>query len=147
MKANEAGQPISLTLRIDWSEMDEFSHVNNVMFFKYIQSARVNYWQETGIYEQFKRDNIGPMVLSVNCRFIKPLYFPGRVHIHTHTEHIGNTSFSFVHQLYNEQQMLVAEATDVMVMYDFNREQKISFPAELRRIISQREGKPFDQER
>lgn len=33
----------SLELRIDWSEMDLFGHVNNVAFFKYVQASRVNY--------------------------------------------------------------------------------------------------------
>jgi len=36
--------PSKLPIRIDWSEMDLFGHVNNVMYFKYIQASRVNYW-------------------------------------------------------------------------------------------------------
>lgn len=38
-----------LQLRIDWSELDYFQHVNNVAFFKYIQASRVNYWDIIGL--------------------------------------------------------------------------------------------------
>ncbi|MFA6260147.1 MAG: acyl-CoA thioesterase [Bacteroidia bacterium] len=127
--------PLSLTLRIDWSEMDEFSHINNLMFMKYIQSARVNYWQQIGLYQYFKEHRIGPMQILVNCRLIQPLFFPGEVTIKTRTVYIKNTSFSFEHALFNEQQELVAEGTDVMVMYDFNRNEKVTFPAGFREAI------------
>ena len=32
-----------LDLRIDWSEIDSFGHINNIAIMKYIQAARVNY--------------------------------------------------------------------------------------------------------
>ena len=143
MNSGNTKSPIELKLRIDWSEMDEFSHVNNVMFFKYIQSARVNYWEQTGIYKKFKEEGIGPMVLSVNCRFIKPLYYPGEISIHTKTVFIQNTSFSFEHKIYNHLNECVAEATDILVMYDFNSNQKHVFPVHLRQAIEQIEGKSF----
>lgn len=133
--------PASLTLRIDWSEMDEFSHINNLMFMKYIQSARVNYWQLTGIYDLFKSTRIGPMLLSSGCKINKPLFFPGEVTIKTRTVYIRKTSFSFEHRLYNQNGECVAEGTDVMVMYDFNQHEKHPVPAQIRDSIAQLEGR------
>ena len=143
MNQNQITSPLELKLRIDWSEMDEFSHVNNVMFFKYIQSARVNYWEKTGIYRKFKEEGIGPMVLSVNCRFIKPLYYPGELTIQTKTVFMQNTSFSFEHKIFNHHHELVAEATDILVMFDFNTNQKHPFPNEIRLMIEEIEGIRF----
>ena len=40
---------LSLKLRIDWSEMDTYQHVNNVNFMKYMQSARVQFWEVSGL--------------------------------------------------------------------------------------------------
>ena len=45
MHPNAQDWPVRLHLRIDWSEMDVFGHVNNVMFMKYVQAARVHYWE------------------------------------------------------------------------------------------------------
>ncbi|GIV28450.1 MAG: hypothetical protein KatS3mg027_2264 [Bacteroidia bacterium] len=54
---------IALKLRIDWSELDYFGHVNNVSFFKYIQAGRVNYWEKIGLIEYYKQHKIGPHVV------------------------------------------------------------------------------------
>ena len=40
---------ITLEIKLDWSEMDLFGHINNVAYFKYAQSARVNYLESVGI--------------------------------------------------------------------------------------------------
>ncbi len=135
--------PVALTLRIDWSEMDEFRHVNNVMFMKYIQSARVNYWQKAGIYDLFTSDKKGPMVLSLTCRFLKPLYFPGTVTIKTSTASMHQTSFHLVHQLFNEANECVAEATDILVMYDFTTNHKLIIPEGIRSNIEKLENRTF----
>ena len=61
--------PVKLELRIDWSELDYFGHVNNVSFFKYIQAARVNYWDQIGLTKSHLETHIGPMLASCKCDF------------------------------------------------------------------------------
>ena len=135
--------PVSLEIRIDWSELDLFGHVNNVMFMKYVQAARVNYWERTGIYREFLETKKGPMLASVNCDFRRPLFFPGSVRILTRMEFIKNTSFGFHHRLFDDKSEMAAEAHDIMVSFDFNKNEKIPFPQELRKAIEDIEGKSF----
>lgn len=129
--------PVKLKIRIDWSELDYFGHVNNVAFFKYIQSARVNYWDQIGLRESHIKTNIGPMLASSKCDFKKPLLFPGEITIQTKTAFIKNTSFCFIHQIIDAQNEIAAEAQDIMVMFDFNKNEKTVFPEELRRKIGE----------
>jgi acyl-CoA thioester hydrolase len=135
--------PVKHVLRIDWSELDYFKHVNNVSFFKYIQSARVNYWDRVGLTASHLATNIGPMLASVHCEFKKPLFYPGEVVILTRTEFIKNSSFGFHHLLLDTAGDLCAEAQDVMVMYDFNLNQKTPFPQQFRDAIALLENKTF----
>src|SRR6201996_6989661 len=95
--------PVKLRLRIDWSEMDLFGHVNNVSYFKYIQASRVNYWEAIGLVHVFDEQKIGPILLSTSCQFIKPLHYPGHVDINARIEFIKNTSFGIHHQLLNDK--------------------------------------------
>lgn len=124
--------PVKHVLRIDWSELDYFGHVNNVSFFKYIQSARVNYWDQVGLRAAHLQTNIGPMLASVTCDFKTPLFFPGQVTLYTRTEFIRNTSFGFHHLLVNDDGEIAAEAHDVMVMFNFNTNEKTAFPEDFR---------------
>jgi acyl-CoA thioester hydrolase len=135
--------PVIFKLRIDWSELDLFGHVNNVMFVKYVQAGRVNYWEQIGLYQEFLKTKKGPMLVSVKCDFRKPLLFPGHVTINTRMEFIGNTSFGFHHLLLDDNGDEVAEAHDVMVSFDFNRNQKMPFPAELRKAVEKLENRTF----
>lgn len=124
-----------LKLRIDWSELDMFGHVNNVSYFKYIQSSRVNYWAQAGIEVTKKPEPIGIMLASCTCKFIKPLFLPGNVTIKVTVDFIKTTSFGFHHQLLNDNNEVVAEAHDVMVMFDFDKNEKTPIPDEMRKML------------
>lgn len=131
---------LKLTLRIDWSEMDLFAHVNNLAFMKYVQAARVNYWEHIGLTQMHAQKKQGPMLASTSCTFLKPLFYPGQVAIQTKLAFVKTTSFGLHHQLLNEKNEIVAEAADVVVMYDFTRESKMEIPGEIRKAIEGIEG-------
>lgn len=125
-----------LKLRIDWSELDYFGHVNNVSFYKYIQSGRVALWDTIGLREYHLQSGIGPMLASCRCDFKQPLFFPGEIEIHTSVLYMRNSSFSFRHQILNASQALVADAEDVMVMFDFNKNEKVVISEYWRNCLS-----------
>lgn len=122
-----------LTLRIDWSELDVFGHVNNVMFMKYVQAARLQYVEEIGLMELYRSAHTGFMVAETTCQFKKPLHFPGMVNLHTKQRSIGNTSFVLEHHITNERNETVAIATDALVVYDFTKHEKCLIPEAIRK--------------
>jgi acyl-CoA thioester hydrolase len=130
----EINYPVELILRIDWSEMDLFGHVNNVSFFKYIQASRVNYWEKIGLTRMHEELKQGPMLASSACRFKKPLHYPGTISVQARIAYIRNTSFCIQHRIIDEQGDVAAEAEDIIVMFDYNTNDKIPFPAELRAV-------------
>jgi acyl-CoA thioester hydrolase len=134
---------VVLTLRIDWSEMDMYGHVNNVSYFKYVQAARVNYWEQVGITEHHAASNIGAMLAGSKCTFKRPLFYPGTVRIESRVEFIKNTSFGIVHRLLDSDGNIAAEAEDVIVMFDFTKNEKSPFPPFIKQRIEELEGKSF----
>lgn len=135
--------PIKLPLRLDWSEMDLFGHINNVSYFKYIQAARVNYWETALLTRIFDEKKLGPILLSTGCQFIKPLHYPGNIVVESRIEFIRNTSFGIHHRILNDNSEISAEAHDVIVMYDFNSNEKIPVPLDFRQAVEKIEGKSF----
>lgn len=121
-----------LTLRIDWSELDVFGHVNNVMFMKYVQAARLHYVEQISLMELYRKENIGFMVAETNCRFKKPLHFPGHVHLITKQTSTANTSFVLEHHIMDDDKETVAIATDALVVYDFAKHVKCLIPPAIR---------------
>lgn len=117
--------------------------MNNVAFLKYVQAARVHYWEQVGIYEHFLETLVGPMLASTECQFKKPLFYPGSIEINTRMEYIKNSSFSLTHSILNQDGETAAEATDVMVMYDFKKNEKALFPDLFRKKVSELESREF----
>jgi len=129
-----------LNIRIDWSEMDLFGHVNNVAFMKYVQAARVNYWEQIGLTKMHAEKKQGPMLASTACTFLKPLHYPGNITLQTRLEFIKTTSFGLHHQILNEKKEVVAEAHDVVVMFDFNLNLKMEIPGMIITSIEKQEA-------
>lgn len=117
---------LSLKIRIDWSDLDMYEHVNNVSYIRYLQSGRVNFWEASGIHKFYRNFKQGTMLVSTKCDFKKSLYYPGDAIIKTGLDFIGNTSFGLKHVILNEQNELCAEGKDIVVCFDF--ENKTTFP-------------------
>ncbi len=115
--------------------MDMFRHVNNIAYFKYIQAARVNYWESVGIMKTFLETGTGPILASCHCDFRHALEYPGKVIINTTVTKIGETSFQFSHTIISESNVIAATATDVMVMYDFTKNKKSPISSDLRALL------------
>ena len=124
-----------LILRIDWSDLDLFGHVNNVAFYRYMQAARVQFWQQIGLYEKYESEGIAPLLVSATIDFKKPLHFPGKAIIDHRPVFVRNTSFGLEYSIMDEEGITAAKGHDAMVLYDFRNACKLEFPAALRKSI------------
>jgi acyl-CoA thioester hydrolase len=122
---------VKLELRLDWSEMDLFGHINNVSYFKYLQSARVQFWEISGLAAAYRKEHKGPILASVQCDFMSPLHYPGNIVIHSRLASIGQSSFKLTHEIISSAGILCATGQDVLVMYDHIQQIKIPVPQEL----------------
>jgi acyl-CoA thioester hydrolase len=129
-----------IDLRVDWADLDLFGHVNNVIFFRYIQAARVNYCEQIGLTSLNDPDKLSFMVASTQCQFKKPLFYPDRIAVLTKVDWMKNTSLQLSYQLVNTSSELVAEAADVLVVFDHHQKTKVPISDELRAKIEKIEG-------
>ena len=124
-------------LKIDWSEMDLFGHVNNVAYFKYMQAARVNYCESVGINTFDVNIKQSFAVANSTCDFKQPLYYPETISVTTTIEWIKNSSFKLIHAIYNSKNNLVATASDVIVLFDYATHLKINISERIKTKMQQ----------
>lgn len=132
-----------LVLRIDWADLDLFGHVNNVAFFKYVQASRVHYCEKIGLTSLNESGKNSFMVASSQCQFKKPLLFPGQVKVQMCVDWIKNTSLQLNYRLMNDTGDVVAEASDIIVVYDHHHKLKVTVDQQLRALIAEIEKKEF----
>ncbi len=134
-----------LQLRIDWSELNLYGHVSNLEFFKYIQASRIHYLEDIGLGDSsFKETGTGTILASTTCQFKQQLYYPGEVRILSKIDFMRNTSFGITHVILNEANEIAGFGQDIIVLFDYNTNIKLSIPADIRNRIQKKEGKIFD---
>lgn len=128
---------LAVELRIDWSDLDMYQHVNNISFMRYMQSGRVNFWEASGVYNMYEDTNKGTMLVSTHCDFKNSLYYPGKALVKTKLDFIKNSSFGLKHLILNENNEVCAEGKDVVVCFDFKKKETFNIPKELRKRLAE----------
>jgi acyl-CoA thioester hydrolase len=133
------GFPIIIDVPVAWGEMDAFRHVNNIVFFRYFESARMAYLAAIGFTGEA---GVGPILASTRCRFRRPLEHPDSVRVGARTTEVATDRFTMEYVVVSRAQGAVAaEGAGVVVAYDYATRSRTVLPAEVRQRIAQLEGR------
>lgn len=124
--------PIIYEQQVAWGDMDAFAHVNNVIYYRYIESARIYYMEALNLAVK----EINTVVASNQCKYIAPVFYPDRIKIGVRVEEIRNSAFRMSYLLYSEkQEKVVAIADAVIVCVDKHSMLKVAIPDLIRQKI------------
>jgi acyl-CoA thioester hydrolase len=111
-------------LEVRWRDLDPMGHVNNAVYFTYLEQARVHYLRELRAISTDPAE-IGFILAEASCQFKSPLELGERVTIHTRVSEMRNSSFVFEYRLAGKDGRLVATARTVQVCYDYQAQRPI----------------------
>src|SRR2546421_12551236 len=74
-----AGYPVVVEQAVVWGEMDSYRHVNNVVYFRYFENARLEYFRRLDWFAFEQESGIGPILAATQARFRKPLAYPDTI--------------------------------------------------------------------
>lgn len=124
---------------IRWGDMDAFGHVNNVEFFRYLESARVEY-AITVLAGEVRAEGENIILADLHCAFRRQLRWPGQVDVYTRTVRVGSSSIGLQQIMCLADTDSVAAAADtVLVWFDFKRQKPAAVPGGIRTGIAQYE--------
>src|SRR5690348_14424540 len=113
-----AGFPVAVRLAVAWGDMDAYRHVNNVVYFRYFENARLEYFRRLGWFELERETGVGPILAATQARFRKPLTYPDTVLIGARVVSVGADRFTLEHLVVSERLGAVAaEGQGVVVAY------------------------------
>ena len=107
--------------------MDAANHVNNAVYMRYFETARIEFFNQVGFMDFTGGEGIGPILAEVNCQYKAPLTFPDNIKITARILPDSFTEYGFVmqHVVYSEKlQRIAAEGTSRIVCYDYKTKQK-----------------------
>ncbi|EXB13704.1 thioesterase superfamily protein [Acinetobacter baumannii 1397084] len=97
--------PVIYDQKVAWGDMDAFGHVNNVQYYRYIESSRILYMENVNILTP----NIYTVVASSQCKYLKPVFYPDVLKVGVRVEELRKSAFRMAYILWSEsQQQIVA---------------------------------------
>jgi acyl-CoA thioester hydrolase len=86
-----------MRMAIRWGDMDAMGHVNNTVYFKYMETARIAWFEQIGGAPSPEGE--GPVIVNANCTFLKQLKYPGEIEVTTFVGPPGRSSFQVTHEI------------------------------------------------
>lgn len=125
--------PVVYHQTVAWGDMDAFGHVNNVMYYRYIESSRIDYLTQVDAFSH----GLASVISSNSCRYFRPVYYPDSLKVGVRVVEIRNSGFRMAYVIYsNQQAQMVASGEAIVVMVDAKTFEKAAMPLELKQRIA-----------
>jgi acyl-CoA thioester hydrolase len=126
------------SVEVRWGDMDAMGHVNNTVYFVYLESARVELLHLIGARRAQRRDPQGPSLVMTTCDFKRQVVYPATLDVGLRVERIGNRSFEMHYGLFlHGTEDLVATARSVNAWIDYGTQRAIALPDDLRAALAE----------
>ena len=123
-------------MQMRWGDMDALGHMNNTVYFRYLEQARISWFDRIGA--DYRRLPEGPILGSIACRFIVPIVYPADLEVTL----LAGTPRRSTFPLYSEirdagkERRSYARAEAVMVWIDLKDGKSRPLPEWVRALIA-----------
>ncbi len=140
-RSDQTWTGVFIEIPIAWGEMDALGHVNNVAYFRYLESARVEFLRRCGHERLHPPRGVGFILQSVQARFRRPLFFPDVVRVTARLAGVLEDRFTLAHEIISTTRNEVAAVGEgVIVAYDYDAGRKANLSEEFRRAAQAASG-------
>ncbi len=103
--------------------MDAFDHVNNAIYLRWFESARIVYFERADVVARMKEEGVGPILARATVDYRAPLRYPDTVRVEATVTRIGKSSFTMGYRVKSSALgwAIAAEGEGVVVMVDYRR--------------------------
>lgn len=136
-----AGVRFDMTVR--WGDMDALGHVNNTVYFRFCESARIAYFEAIGLEELADKPTDGPGLVQASLNFRRQVKYPATLEIAGRCTRIGGKSFHLTYTIRDKADgAVVADGDSVCVWVDYELSKAKPLPAALIDAIVRLENNP-----
>jgi acyl-CoA thioester hydrolase len=122
----------SVSVPVRWGDMDAQGHVNNTVYFRYMEQARVE-WLESLRTHAGDINGLGSVIVNASCTFLLPLSYPGIVDVRMYIDPPGRSSIDSHYELWMSDRKY-AEGSARIVWIDQRTQRSAPLPEQVRAI-------------
>ncbi len=119
-------------MAVRWGDMDAYGHVNNTVYFRYFEQARVEWIEDMGFPIDPNVES-GAVIINADCTFLIPVNYPATVEIRVFVGQPGRSSLMTWYELYVEgDDRLCAEGSAKVVWMEMATGKSAPLPEAVR---------------
>ena len=125
-----------MRIPIRWGDMDAMKHVNNTVYFRYLETCRIDWLQSIGCPPDTQGE--GPVIVNAFCNFYKQLEYPGDVLVKMYVSDPGRTTFESWGTMERADQpgVIYAAGGATTIWVDFPKQKATALPDWMRALVS-----------
>lgn len=117
---------------VRWGDLDAYGHLNNTLYFRFCEQARVE-WIETAGFAVSPERREAPVIINASCTFLAPINYPATVVVKLFAGEPGRSSVMTWYELYVEgQEQMFADGASKVVWMDHETGKSVPLPDTLR---------------
>jgi acyl-CoA thioester hydrolase len=115
-----------------WGDMDAMSHLNNVMYFRLMEEARIQWFAQFGFSTMPTGE--APILAHVSCDFLRAMTYPATALVRQTTTRIGRSSLHMAVKIESRDEpgLIYATGKSVIVWYDYRANKSVPWPEAIR---------------
>ena len=123
-------------LPIRWGDMDAMGHVNNATYFRYMETARIDWFRSIGCVPDAQGE--GPVIVNAFCNFYRQFEYPDEVLLKMYVSDPGRTTFESwaTMEKVAEPGVVCAAGGATTIWVNFPQQKAVGLPDWIRAIVS-----------
>ncbi|MEQ5791086.1 acyl-CoA thioesterase [Muricauda sp. NFXS6] len=136
MKDNNSKAYVALELPVQWGDMDAAKHVNNTIYLRWIESARIEMFQKMK-KGRFEFEEIVPILAWQDCKYVFPVTFPDNIIINLDIIEVLDDRVLCEGKIYSKKhERIVAISKSLLMAYNIKELKKHPFPQAWRKSFT-----------
>lgn len=117
-----------MTVETRFADFDMMGHVNNSVYFSYMEIGRIKYWKHA---IQWDWKKTGVVIGKASIKYIMPVYLEDTIQMYVRTSRIGNSSFDLQYlivKIKHGKEMVCSKGTTTCIAFDYAAKQATPIP-------------------
>ena len=123
-------------IAVRWGDMDAMGHVNNATYFRYMETARIDWFRSIGCVPEAQGE--GPVIVNAFCNFYRQFEYPDEVLLKMYVSDPGRTTFESwaTMEKVAEPGVVCAAGGATTIWVNFPQQKAVGLPDWIRAIVS-----------
>ncbi len=132
--------PFVTKIPVFWGDMDSFRHVNNVVYFRWFEIARIAYFEKLGVFKPLPDISVGPILVKTSAKYLKAISYPDTVSVGVKSVFYSSEKIEQKYSVLSHRKNVICTEGEATIFgYDYKKMKRAPIPSKVIQAIQKLE--------